>query len=185
MRFLKRTVLAALLLFSVPVLVGGCGTIAATRGSWPDPLFYGGTQFDVGNIVYGSRSGLGHAFGVVDLPLSLVADTIILPLNIRLWLHPRSRGRTWIGRDRGYWVGNGFKAYEEVRNPDNPDESWTTQWEYDGTVKAQHRILYHKDSVVPLDSEHKYSPPWWWGVHDQTEPSAPWWSEGATTEENP
>ncbi len=21
------------------------------------------------------------------------------------------------------------------------------------------------------------SPPWWWGVTDQTEPTAPWWDE--------
>ncbi len=26
--------------------------------------------------------------------------------------------------------------------------------------------------------EEKRSPPWWWNVTDQTEPTAPWWKGG-------
>ena len=35
--------------------------------------------------------------------------------------------------------------------------------------------LDYRDQSQPVET--KDAPPWWWGVTDQTEPTAPWWEE--------
>ncbi len=47
-----------------------------------------------------------------------------------------------------------------------------TLWNLDGTVKFQLRRLDPNGTL-----EDKTTPPWWWNVKDQTEPTAPWWNE--------
>lgn len=44
-----------------------------------------------------------------------------------------------------------------------------TFWNRDGTVRVQVRAY----DRAPRP---KTSPPWWWNVTDQTEPTAPWWT---------
>ncbi len=46
-----------------------------------------------------------------------------------------------------------------------------TVWNFDGTVKFQWRLANR------ITLEQKTTPPWWWGVIDQTKPTAPWWNE--------
>ena len=41
-----------------------------------------------------------------------------------------------------------------------------TWWRFDGTVEAQ--------EFWGQSPESKAAPPWYWGVTDQTEPTAPW-----------
>ncbi len=67
-----------------------------------------------------------------------------------------------------YYVENGYKASEGKLF------GWdleTTQWAFDGTVKYQVRARGDNPQIT------KHSPPWLWGVTDQTEPTAPWWNE--------
>ncbi len=68
------------------------------------------------------------------------------------------------GKAIGFYTQNGFKALEgEFRNGLMIS---VTIWNFDGTVAHQ---------GVP--GPDKTSPPWLWGVKDQTQPSAPWWNE--------
>ena len=66
-----------------------------------------------------------------------------------------------------YFVRNGFKQMERFTFPRTYAPNRMTRWRLDGTV--EHQIL---------GGEVKGSPPWWWGVTDQTEPTAPWWKGG-------
>ncbi len=59
---------------------------------------------------------------------------------------------------------NGFKAKEEEYK--DGDATKGTEWNFDGTVSRQIRSPWGRGRT---------SPPWWWGVKDQTEPTAPWW----------
>jgi uncharacterized protein YceK len=69
----------------VLLALGGCGTfmnVGAVRcAPYSHPQIYGGVQFDVEyEISRGSAEGL--MIGILDLPLSLVADTLTLPITI-------------------------------------------------------------------------------------------------------
>lgn len=66
-----------------------------------------------------------------------------------------------------YYGETGRRAVEEHGN------FGITTWNFDGTVKHQERLL--DANGVPVN-EHKTSPPWWWGVENETAPSAPWWT---------
>ena len=66
------------------------------------------------------------------------------------------------GWSREYYVDSGLLASE--RYWEYAELLWGTEWRPDGTVSFQWRKT--KD-------ETKYSPPWWWGVTVQTEPSIP------------
>ncbi len=63
-----------------------------------------------------------------------------------------------------YYVDSGFKAEE---GEEAGMYSKKTVWNFDGTVR---------DQIRP-DGHPRSDPPWWWGVTDQTEPTAPWWNE--------
>ena len=74
--------------------------------------------------------------------------------------------RTLHGTQRAWFVETGTLAWDcEYRN-DSIIRG--TEWRKDGTVWRQ----AHRD-VPGL----KIAPPWWWGIEDQTEPTAPWWEE--------
>ncbi len=77
------------------------------------------------------------------------------------------------GDSAAYWAAyyqeNGFKALEEHRDGEVMNK--TTMWGFDGRVKTQIRFPEGK----PVET--KDAPPWWWGVQDQTEPTAPWWGK--------
>ena len=69
------------------------------------------------------------------------------------------------GKITVYYVENGMKAWEaEFRNNGVVK---STLWHPDGSVHAQFRL-----------TEDKVSPPWWWGVTDQTRPTASRWNKG-------
>jgi uncharacterized protein YceK len=75
------------------LLLAGCGTLL---DAWNDSRIYGGVRIDVETV-----AGIGPAdhveasiplrvLSVLDLPLSLVADTLILPYTVTLaLLEPR------------------------------------------------------------------------------------------------
>ena len=55
-----------------------------------------------------------------------------------------------------------------------------TRWNFDGTVSLQRRNykLDRTKKVVGYDylpGQWRESSPWWWGITDQTKPTAPWW----------
>ena len=94
---------------------------------------------------------------------------------------PESRGwrfnNRWTGEPYGrtvhYYLSNGMKAVEEEYE-NGVGVKWT-RWNEDGSVDAQSR--FHQSSPVTGRPayELKRSPPWWWNVTGQTEPTAPWW----------
>ena len=60
-----------------------------------------------------------------------------------------------------YYVDSGFKAEE------GEEAGKLTRWNFDGTVRHQ----------WPSDNQGRFTPPWLWGVKDQTVLTAPWWNE--------
>jgi len=93
----------------------------------------------------------------------------------------RIRGLTLVNRwtkepigEVSYFVGNGIK--HSVSRVDNGKVTEQTFWNHDGTVLSQHRNFDENGVLIP-GSELRTSPPWLWGVTDQTEPTAPWWGK--------
>jgi len=81
------------------MLIGGCSTIATQLsptqqvakevfGDEEIPLIYGGVRMDAKMVKDISKGGSGQAGGIgamyvlIDFPLSLVADTLLLPYSI-------------------------------------------------------------------------------------------------------
>ncbi len=71
-----------------------------------------------------------------------------------------------------FYCETGFKAFEQLYEAGRIAR--TTVWNRNGTVKRQTEVKF--DGQIPSVG-HRGSPPWWWGVTDQTEPTAPWWNE--------
>lgn len=71
------------LLAALLIPITGCGTIANVATTPHGPAIYGGIVFDVGltDSSSGSKGG-GALFGVLDFPLSLVLDTVTLPVTL-------------------------------------------------------------------------------------------------------
>lgn len=72
------------------VLTSGCGTIANLNTGEPD--FYGGVQKDIQWLATPSRqpegiglANLGFLTLFVDLPLSIIGDTLTMPIAIYEW----------------------------------------------------------------------------------------------------
>ena len=73
------------------------------------------------------------------------------------------------GRGISYYKKNGYKAMEFHRHGG-------TAWQLNGNVLMQ--VQYRSDAGHRLGTpQQRGGPPWWWGVEDQTEPTAPWWNE--------
>ena len=70
------------------------------------------------------------------------------------------------GRTRAWYVESGQLALELLYE----DGRWVRKsyWSLDGAVFCQ--ISRYRTSA-----EDRSEPPWWWGVKDQTHPTAPWW----------
>ena len=83
----------------------------------------------------------------------------------------------WTGKRYGtvttYYTENGFKAGETVIDG---DKTRITKWRFDGTVFSQLEGTFDSHGNV-VDMKVNNSPPWWWGVTNQTEPTAPWWGK--------
>jgi uncharacterized protein YceK len=100
------------------LLAGGCGTIANLKTGKPD--FYGGVQKDV-QFLGTPRpqpagigiSNLGALVLLVDLPLSVVGDTLTMPLAIYEW------HRGGAHSDTTDPVGGGGTAAPATSHPDN------------------------------------------------------------------
>ena len=57
----------------------------------------------------------------------------------------------------------------------NDESCWeTTEWHPDGSVRHQRRLFFD-ESGETVREQARESPPWWWGVTDQTEPTMPEW----------
>ena len=100
-----------------------------------------------------------------------VSQTSVFGGDFGTWAGHPVRG--WIMEDRwtgeygylvGYYLETGMMALDE-----NPT---STVWKLDGAVLCQYRFYDETGAKV---KERKYSPPWWWGVTDQTVPSMPEW----------
>jgi len=91
-------------LLAFVLLIGcapSCMTVVATQEQWPEPYFYGGVEYDGLALVSGvvdfpvGHGGLfdGIVFGfivpLIDLPFSLVGDTLLVPLHTGLWVRQR------------------------------------------------------------------------------------------------
>ena len=90
---MKRLIPALLLTASL----GGCGTVlnmgVGTCPPYSYPHIYGGVEFD-GTDLLGSRSCPQKVCGFLDLPFSLVADTLTLPWTISEAIrHPAPQNR--------------------------------------------------------------------------------------------
>ena len=70
------------------------------------------------------------------------------------------------GQAKVWYVQKGFKAAEYEY--ENGAIMRVTLWRRDGSV-----LLQQSPDLGTIDS-----PPWLWGVTDQTEPTAPWWGKG-------
>lgn len=97
---LRRALAIALL--AVPLLAG-CGTINSYASSCPGS--YSGVKTDAAYVAsYDSfHDGFDWLTVVGDLPLSLVADTLVLPLSLALEPvdDPPSTGCSWVARGPG------------------------------------------------------------------------------------
>ena len=71
-----------------------------------------------------------------------------------------------------WYVENGYKAGEFLKVD---GILRITDWHIDGTVAGQILEVGDDRAVDSIKGGSKTEPPWWWGVTDQTEPTAPWW----------
>ena len=53
-------------------------------------------------------------------------------------------------------------------------KGWT-EWIYTGDVRRQTRQIDDEGRLIA--PQEKLGAPWWWGMKDETRPTAPWWSE--------
>ena len=118
------------------------------------------------------------ALGVLALAvigLSACTQTIFIeegpePASLRGW---ETWGRWGKAAQRRvvFHARTGFKANESSCESDGVHETW---WRVDGRVLSQSSV-----DVVPTGQKvtffRKTSPPWRWGVADQTAPSMPEW----------
>ena len=74
----------------------------------------------------------------------------------------------WKNKSTCYYLENGMVAAENWNDDGSISCFNKTLWGFDGNVFLQTRIT--EDGF-----EYRHSPPWWWGVHDQTEPKDPVW----------
>ena len=117
-------------------------------------------------------------------PSERAADPAAGSPVLLFWMGYRRGGRLArrVGQDRRdsrsnpvrqlfWYVETGFRA--EDRLIEGGRGVRETRWNLDGTVQSQ------DPWVDPVDGQrkHKRSPPWLWGVEDQTHPSAPWWKD--------
>ena len=87
------------------------------------------------------------------------------------------RTRRWCGRLHSWcswYVENGFMARqgETVFDKKGTLVFHQTEWNRDGSIKQQD-IGWYRGITLTFD-EKPVSPPWLWGVTNQTEPTAPW-----------
>ncbi len=125
--------IAALSIASVFAL--GCGTMISQVSYWQDrlpyiytdhaqtvtalPFIYGGTAFDVAVVVDAATVEANDPGGimvmlVVDLPFSLVADTVLLPLTIYQQI------------DRAFWTEERF--IQSLSHPDSAVRAHAARW---------------------------------------------------------
>ncbi|MCA8960572.1 MAG: hypothetical protein KDC38_08665 [Planctomycetes bacterium] len=70
--------------WSVVLVVGlstsGCGTLVSSAQTWPRPDFFGGVRYDA-RVMAEPGPGEYPAFGLFDMPMSVVLDIGFLPFN--------------------------------------------------------------------------------------------------------
>ncbi len=95
----------------------------------------------------------------------------VLDGPVRGWVRVKRGSHERHGGLLAYYVATGRKAIDgEFRKHTGLRQ---TIWNGDGTVKRQLRNIDDQDNWIWLET--KESPPWWWGVKDQTSPSDPQW----------
>ena len=80
MRSTTRSTLLCLFLFAATA--SGCGTVRGLDASWPEPEFFPGVRTDFADI---SNGGVGM-LSTIDVPLSLVADVVLVPVHAILYV---------------------------------------------------------------------------------------------------
>ena len=107
-------------------------------------------------------------------PMDFEGHVLRCEMMVNRWTHASPRWPIVY-----YYLDTGCKAIEKHEEGEFLKE---TYWNYDGSVRAQILSqIVDKEGVavgkVALGKINKRTPPWLWGVKDQTEPSAPWWHE--------
>ncbi len=74
------SVVRSLAILTAAVVISGCGTVLQIDDGH-GPAIYGGIRFDVRSITKDKDVGIALMMAV-DLPFSLVADTVILPWSV-------------------------------------------------------------------------------------------------------
>lgn len=103
---MKRTILLVLAVVIAAPFFLGCGALINVAGNG-DRTPYGGTRFDAATCVGGLASGVGigppdqkldrpaslglGCCALADLPFSLVADTLTLPLTLPTWFEETAK----------------------------------------------------------------------------------------------
>ena len=82
---MRFTLCALLSLFLFAIGSSGCGTVRGLDASWPEPEFFPGVRTDFADI---STGGVG-LLSTVDVPLSLVADTALVPAHAVLYVRSK------------------------------------------------------------------------------------------------
>ncbi len=72
--------------------------------------------------------------------------------------------------ETSWYVENGRKAFEQEWS--DGEVLRRTDWDIEGKAFQQYRLF---DDSGNEAYQFRHSPPWWWGVTDQTEPSIPEW----------
>lgn len=120
--------------------------------------------------------------------LRLVSTQRIWTLTRDAWFHEDARAHETVkgrvreyqeyhrwrriahGWQRGWFEHNGFLAYETEWRNGRPIRG--TEWRRDGSIREQWDDVDRGGRAMS-----KRTPPWWWGVTEQSQPTAPWWGK--------
>ena len=94
-----RTITQMIIILCLATILTGCGTIVASGERFADPTpagLYPATRYDGkvidaggGSFLYPDGSGIVILLSVIDLPISLVTDTVFFPYDIVKERKPR------------------------------------------------------------------------------------------------
>ncbi len=142
---------------------------AVAKSSRRARLILLGVVLALGLVVAGMPEGVWHSLTSRIQTMDFVSHGHA----VRSWERVAWLGGL-VGDSQWFFVVTGFKAGEEKQaSPNYETEMHTTEWHPDGSIMSQCRTTWDTNGFP--HNEWNTSPPWWWNVTDQTEPTAPWW----------
>jgi uncharacterized protein YceK len=135
----KPSASTLLMILITTLFCPGCGTIGNQQGSrTPNPV-YGGTRDDCLTIAYPGLFGMPIAVVTcVDLPFSLVGDTLLLPVDLARRQHNS-------GAELNGWTYRPFPGYEMPPYGHNTNH-------LDSAVMSDYQDYINKEGLAVLDS---------------------------------